>query len=679
MRRLLAVAIAMIATACSSPEPTKIEFVLKYDDALRLSKLRVEIGEQVNELEAQRTVVIAVPDDWSGKALDVAISGLRDTSIRAHGAATITPLANQRVKGEIVLAELPCGAWCAEGEKACAAAAVVECRRGADGCFEWSEPRACGAAMPSCSLGTCRSECIDECVTGETRCVGPDGIQQCGQADQDSCLDWMAVAPCDAETMCSAGACRTQCVDECTMPATRCLGGGVSRCGDLNLDGCTEWSPAAPCATGICNGGACATSCTNECTENACNGSSWQRCGQFDLDVCRDLSPGTSCTPADPCQTGTCSPMGGCAPVPTVCEMPPDPTCLDATTLRRYADTGSCGAMGCSYATVDTPCPAECVDGACACAQSMCAPQAVATGQYEITDLDMDATHIYWSVVTISTTPTGAVRRRARTLGAPTEELVAGREVAVDDTHVYWVTMDRTKVQRRPKGATGPVELVASGQIADGVVVDATHVYWMHLTDQSWSAGAVMRRLKTLGAAPTETVITGTQYGAPIVLDATHVYTAGNGGSGQDRIVRRSKALGATTTETVVDSANAYILAVDATHVYFEDSAGLKRRSKSLGATTSDLIFAESSSSRPMSVVVEDGYVYWTVDNGGPFDLEDRLDAVLRRSTALGSAPEETLGVVPDAPSFFPVIVDEDAVVWSGYDIAQLSRCACDL
>ncbi|HEY4185493.1 MAG TPA: hypothetical protein VGP07_10510 [Polyangia bacterium] len=60
---------------------------------------------------------------------------------------------------------------------------------------------------------------------------------------------------------------------------------------------------------------------------------------------------GNACT-ADPCSTVTCS-------------TPPAASCVNGTTRRTFAATGSCGGGSCTYASSDSPCAFGCAGGAC--------------------------------------------------------------------------------------------------------------------------------------------------------------------------------------------------------------------------------------------------------------------------------------------------------------------------
>ena len=141
-------------------------------------------------------------------------------------------------------------AACTEGATMCDGNAIVTCAdRDQDGCLEWTDATACPTGE-SCSLGQCASECVDECADGEVMCVGPGALRKCGEADGDACRDWLATSACPTGQVCSNGSCSATCADECQLGDRMCSGTGVIECGDANADGCYEWGPVVPCATG---------------------------------------------------------------------------------------------------------------------------------------------------------------------------------------------------------------------------------------------------------------------------------------------------------------------------------------------------------------------------------------------------------------------------------------------
>ncbi|HEY8427101.1 MAG TPA: hypothetical protein VIL20_01955, partial [Sandaracinaceae bacterium] len=73
------------------------------------------------------------------------------------------------------------------------------------------------------------------------------------------------------------------------------------------------------------------------------------------------------CDDGDPCTDGDACTGGVCRGEPRVCDAPPPPTCVSASTLRTFEPIGTCAAGSCDYAHVDRECPDGCADGACRC------------------------------------------------------------------------------------------------------------------------------------------------------------------------------------------------------------------------------------------------------------------------------------------------------------------------
>jgi hypothetical protein len=133
-------------------------------------------------------------------------------------------------------------------------------------------------------------------------------------------------------------------------PAPTCAGNQVRTFeaqGHCQDDVCVYTSQDSPCAsppsgcfqsTGTCAG-------AGTCSYAPANGA-----------ACSD---GSACTTGDVCQGGACTGQ------PLVCDDPPAPMCLDATTLRTFASTGTCSAGDCDYAATDSSCQGFCDAGAC--------------------------------------------------------------------------------------------------------------------------------------------------------------------------------------------------------------------------------------------------------------------------------------------------------------------------
>jgi len=191
---------------------------------------------------------LLLPDGWAGQSISIQVDGIRGGQRVASGLVDVVPRLAREVGARVVLAEGVCEAWCSPGEKECLGDGVVACQAGDGGCAEWSQPMACAAETPYCSLGECRTDCADECAAGETVCAGPAAVRTCGQADGDDCMDWLAPVPCGGGETCSAGTCGPGCTDACENAGdTVCPGPGTATCGDYNRDGCLR--PAAEAAS----------------------------------------------------------------------------------------------------------------------------------------------------------------------------------------------------------------------------------------------------------------------------------------------------------------------------------------------------------------------------------------------------------------------------------------------
>ena len=137
-----------------------------------------------------------------------------------------------------------------------------------DGCYAWSEPKACDQGE-ICHEGACAPKCPDQdcTVVGATKC-GPTGeVLRCHDFNGDGCLAWGGAKKCPGTQVCAGGFCALSCKDECTTAgAKKCEGNGIATCGDSNKDGCLEWGQPASCGKQVCSAGFCEDSCKDECT-----------------------------------------------------------------------------------------------------------------------------------------------------------------------------------------------------------------------------------------------------------------------------------------------------------------------------------------------------------------------------------------------------------------------------
>ena len=176
------------------------------------------------------------------------------------------------------------------GQRQCSGNGYRECRRGSDGCLEWSSVSSCGSS--TCVNGSCLSSCSNDCsVSGQRRCSG-NGFQQCGNFDADSCLEWGAVTNCNIGDLCSNGSCTNEpttstCTNECSVKDQRqCSGNGWKQCGNYDSDSCLEWGSVTNCtANETCDNGSCVyhPTCSDQCVSGShqCSGSSGSTCGIF--------------------------------------------------------------------------------------------------------------------------------------------------------------------------------------------------------------------------------------------------------------------------------------------------------------------------------------------------------------------------------------------------------------
>ncbi len=209
-----------------------------------------------------------------------------------------------------------CENECQEGERTCEAGGSLVCGQfDGDACRDWSLPVQC-AAGETCSAGSCSSMCEDECTAeGATDCDSSGhAVVRCGQYDADPCLEFAEVAACAASETCSLGECRTECVDECTAGSRQCRIGSASEvevCANSDHDPCLEWTLDTDCAANgmVCANGACASQCADECSGATCDGNASVPCGDFDGDTCKDRGTPLACKTTESCNAGVCSPL----------------------------------------------------------------------------------------------------------------------------------------------------------------------------------------------------------------------------------------------------------------------------------------------------------------------------------------------------------------------------------
>lgn len=236
-----------------------------------------------------------------------------------------------------------CTDRCSVGERACASTvAYQECGNfDQDSCLEWSPTRNCQPGE-KCLDGVCDVACTDECTTGAIRCTSDGtGTEACVADPTSGCMVWDDPVPCDAGESCSGGACSATCEDECADGSRQCAGTGYQVCGNHDGDECLDWGPVTPCGAGeTCSDGECASSCVNECATGAreCSGTGYRTCGDFDPDACLEWSAVVPCDAGMACSYGECT-----------------ATCTDECTAGTFQCTGTgSGYQECQNTDADT-------------------------------------------------------------------------------------------------------------------------------------------------------------------------------------------------------------------------------------------------------------------------------------------------------------------------------------
>jgi hypothetical protein len=225
------------AAACNQPA-TNIAVTVEYDEAWQLETLLIKANDTPRSLRPQRDLTFVVPDDWAGAPVTFEMWGLvGDAYKKAYAKVDVTPVLDETIEATLLLRLLDCGTPCIVGEMRCDGKAGVATCLAVEGCGVWSQPVVCLSDEPFCSAGICAVTCSNECTMGTVQCDGSGATKTCGQADNDSCLDWQSPIACPVAQTCNAGICSSDCVDECIVGATRCDGTtDVQTCGQADAD-----------------------------------------------------------------------------------------------------------------------------------------------------------------------------------------------------------------------------------------------------------------------------------------------------------------------------------------------------------------------------------------------------------------------------------------------------------
>ncbi len=430
-------------------------------------------------------------------------------------------------------------------------------------------------------------------------------------AAHDAASDGAMDASIDASVDASIDA--AACVDRCQAGTAQCFNGYTGRtCGDANGDSCVEWLPYMDCPSGqaCLDGVGCAPGFAVYFAGSG-PGRLVESIGAPCTGCVRGYPPGTVVdvtAVADPAAHFVGWSGGTCTGT--------TPTC----TVSGAATVTATFAYDCTPTVLDTQAGGAAIvlDGPHAYWTAFTddvvkrVPRGGGSGEllatpHIPTSIAVDATHVYWSsVMLMRCAKAGGV---AQPVPIPVPAPLADGGVAVDATHVYWVGgnglfrwplaggpfevvssgafsgsgpdgqnvaldtdyvywVDRALgvVRRAPK-AGGPVETIATGQEgAFGIVLAGNDVYWTN-----YDAGTVSRAPKAGG--PTEVISSGQVHPTGLAAEGGHVYWITNA---PNSYVSRV-ALGGTTVERVLftPAGGGTSVAVDANAIYFNSNSGL--------------------------------------------------------------------------------------------------------
>jgi len=331
---------------------------------------------------------------------------------------------------------------------------------------------------------TCEDECGGPT---SLKCeLNDDGIWEkwaCkADEDYDPCLEWYKVMDCEPDEFCQFGYCSGNCVDICDpeeLGFKQChkdsVGNwSIAECGDWEDDGCLDWGNLAPCGPGAtCEGGVCGVPCTDECPAQGdlqCkNDSIVQACIDADDDGCLEWSDVGNCDPInEPCVDGACKPEGPvcedeCEEGQSKCEA--DGASAQVSQCVADGDEDPCLEWGAPQA-----CPDDygCNDDNTACAEEACCGEPAAEPHVEL-PLDV------WT----GPTPDGGGEGMPEVTGridghvAPGEvggaEVAAGGDLTAPGDGSWWVVDGAVEEEKKKKkksgcavggGPAGPAELL---------------------------------------------------------------------------------------------------------------------------------------------------------------------------------------------------------------------------
>jgi sugar lactone lactonase YvrE len=213
----------------------------------------------------------------------------------------------------------------------------------------------------------------------------------------------------------------------------------------------------------------------------------------------------------------------------------------------------------------------------------------------------VDATHVYW----VSFANPGHVARVP--IGGGTVELVQSKaywaeHIALDTAHVYWADQGATNgpVYQTAKSGGAITALAPSERSPFDLATDGLDLYWT-----SYSKTGGIRAAPASGGAARD-VVTSLASPTAVAFYGSDMFIAVNGA---DTIVRVPKT-GGTPTILAASQPNPQHIAVDASGVYWTNQTDESVRMLAPGSTTPVILATNSSNVR--FITTDATAVYWT-------------------------------------------------------------------
>jgi hypothetical protein len=451
---------------------------------------------------------------------------------------------------------------------------------------------------------------------------------------------------CASGERCQAGHCVVQ------------AGGGGVAGRDAQADGATEdVGMDAPEDVGVdaCVRAACGRGNETCCPGFECKSLALYNCARARQDVkfCREQMDWTGiCYAKDDVPCGpdliglVCPniPVFGPAPANATCCAPLDDkghySCVDPSSNPTYCAKDGATAIDAGPAGPpnDGTCGSGCTGG---CAAGHCWFP-LAANVFGLLSIAQDTTHVYFAM--------GGTINKVPLNGGAVSRLASWQDpidLAVDGSHVYFVTYSGGTVARVPVAGGTPVVLASDQIIPTDIAIDATSVYWAIRGDDHTQASIM--KVPLAGGQPQRLAVSEYEP-IDLAVDGTNVYWAASG-----RVMRVPLA-GGTPATLALTQGSPLAVALRGDTLYFTSYFGLASIDgvfavARAGGNVSPLALDQSG---PLGIAVDMTHVYW-INSYGPQGL-----GMIAKAPLTGGAPtmlathlDEPLEIVVDATSVY--------------------------